>query len=371
MSALGFSNDVIGVFNSLPALALLLIGLPVGALADKLGYRVFILIAGFGSLAGAVVLSFAAERLVAVAAAGIYSLGLTVLTVLAVPMMAQLSTPRERVSLYSFNQSLSWVGGVLGYLLGGYIPELALHGRRAAAASASSLRLAFLAMAVLQAIALPLVIRLSTASGLRPTQALPARQLLQVDWGRFMRILIPQALLGIAAGMILNFIQLYLSQRFHLSPGPIGLILAAGALVTAAVALAAPAASRRLGMSLTISLSQLAGVPLVIGLAFFNSLPLALAALYLRQFILNLQAPLNQVFGMDFVEPQERARLASAQNVVFGIGFGGVGPLISGFLQVRGGFQLAFSVSALFYLLSGSTFLALFGRVRVPSETAG
>ena len=51
-----------------------------------------------------------------------------------------------------------------------------------------------------------------------------------------------------------------------------------------------------------------------------------------------------------------------------GIGLGGLGPLLSGFLQVRGGYQLAFSVSAGFYLLAGVTFLLLFGRMRLPSE---
>jgi MFS family permease len=369
MSALGFSNDVIGIFNSLPAVAVLLVGLPVGALADKLGYRAFILMASLASLAGAAVLSLASDRLIAVAAAGTYSLGITVLSLLAVPMLAQLSTPKERVSLYSYNNSLAWIGGVAGYLVGGYIPEIARRGG-AAAASAESLRAAFLVMALLLAIGVPLMIRLSAAPGLRPTQALPVRQLMHVDWARFMRILVPQGLLGIGAGMLLNFIQLYLAQRFRLSTGPIGLVLAITSLIAAGTTLAAPAISRRLGMSLTISLSQLAGAPLVLALAFLTSLPFALVVVCVRQMILTIQAPLNQVFGMDFVEPRERARLATAQNIVFGLGFGGLGPLISGFLQVRGGFQLAFSVSALFYLLAGSTFLALFGRVRVASETA-
>jgi dipeptide/tripeptide permease len=48
---------------------------------------------------------------------------------------------------------------------------------------------------------------------------------------------------------------------------------------------------------------------------------------------------------------------------------GGIGPLVSGFLQVRGGYQLAFSVSAVFYLLSGLIFLLLFGKVRLTSES--
>jgi len=71
---------------------------------------------------------------------------------------------------------------------------------------------------------------------------------------------------------------------------------------------------------------------------------------------------------MEIVSEQERARMASAQNVVFNLGFAGLGPLISGLLQVRGGFQLAFSVSAVFYLLAGTSCLVLFGRQRLPSE---
>jgi MFS family permease len=97
-------------------------------------------------------------------------------------------------------------------------------------------------------------------------------------------------------------------------------------------------------------------------------LPIAVLIIYLRQLALNLQGPLSQAFGMEYVEPQQRARLATAQTVVVGIGLSGIGPLLSGFLQVRGGYQLAFSVSAAFYLLAGVTFLVLFGRVRLPSE---
>jgi MFS family permease len=98
------------------------------------------------------------------------------------------------------------------------------------------------------------------------------------------------------------------------------------------------------------------------------TLPVAVLILYVRQIALNLQAPLGLVFGMEYVEPGQRARLATAQTVVTGVGLGGIGPLVSGFLQVRGGYQLAFSVSALFYLLAGLTFLLLFRRLRLPSE---
>jgi len=355
MSALGFSNDIIGVFNSLPALALLGVGLPLAAMADRIGYRLFLL--GGGSLAviGSLVLSIAGGRLVAVLAAGTFALALSVLAVLSGPLLAQISREAERVSLFAVNQSLA---------------EAAARATRSSSASPGSIRSAFVAMTVLTVLGLPFLFRLAKEAGLRPTVVMPVRDLLRVDTRRFARILLPGFVLGIGAGMYLNFLQLYLAQRFGLTPGPIGLILAAGAALTALVTLSAPRVARGVGLSRSVGLLQAAGSPLVLALAFIMTLPLAVVIIFLRQLALNLQAPLSQVFGMEYVDPQQRARLATAQTVVTGIGLGGLGPLLSGFLQVRGGYQLAFSVSAGFYLLAGLTFLLLFGRVRLPSERA-
>jgi len=370
MSALGFSNDLIGVFNSLPALALLGVGLPLAAMADRLGYRVFLLGSGLLAVLASLVLSIAGAPLVAVLAAGSFALALTVLEVLSGPLLAQVSAEAERVSLFAVNQALAWLATLVGDLLGGGIPEAVARTTRSSSASATSIRSAFAAMAVLTVLGLPFLVRLARSAGVRPVVVLPMRDLFRVDSARFLRILLPGFVLGIGAGMYLNFVQLYLAQRFGLTPGPIGLILAVGAALTALVTLSAPSLARRFGITRSIGLLQAAGSPLVLGLAFVMTLPLAVVILYVRQLALNLQAPLSQAFGMEYVEPQQRARLATAQTVVVGIGLGGIGPLVSGFLQVRGGYQLAFSVSALFYLLAGLIFLRLFGQVRLPSERA-
>lgn len=369
MSALGFRNDVIGLFNSLPAVGVLFVGLPLAALADRIGYRLFILAGAGAATAASLVLAVAGVPVVAVLAAGTFALALTVLEVLSVPLLAQLSTPAERVALFSLNQSLSWVGTLLGDLLGGIAPEGASRlSSHASASSPASLRAAFVVMTVMLAATLPTAVRLSRSHGLRAVQAFPIREMLRVDVARFVRILVPQLIIGIGAGMLLNFTQLYLAQRFRLSPGPIGAVMAAVAAMAAVTSLLSPLLSRWLGMSRAIGVAQIMGFPLVLGLAFTMSLPAAVGILIVRQVVLNLQGPLFQVFGMEYVAARERARLAIAQNVVFNIGFGGIGPLLSGVLQVRGGYQLAFSLSALFYLLAGATFLALFAGPRGNPE---
>jgi MFS family permease len=368
MSALGFSNAVIGIFNSLPALALLGIGLPFAALADRIGYRLFLIGSGALAAVASLVLALAGVRLLAVLAAGSFALALTILEVLGAPVLAQVSGEAERIVLFAVNQSLAWIATLLGDLLGGAIPEATARIGHSSSASASAIRSAFVAMTFLTVASMPFLVRLAGAAGLKPTNVFPVRDLLRVDTMRFARFLFPGLLLGIGAGMYLNFIQLYLAQRFGLTPGPIGAILAIGAAATAFTTLGAPRLSRRLGMTRSIGLLQAAGSPLVLALAFLMSLPVAVLILYVRQIALNLQAPLGQVFGMEYVEPGQRARLATAQTVVTGIGLGGIGPLASGFLQVRGGYQLAFSVSAVFYLLAGLTFLLLFRNVHLPSE---
>jgi MFS family permease len=368
MSALGFSNAVIGLFNSLPAVALLFVGLPLAALADRIGYRVFLIAGAVIAVAASVLLTTAGMRLIAVLAAGTYALAIIVIQVLGSPLLAQISSEGERLALFAVSASLSWVATLVGSLLGGFVPELAGRLGHNSSASAGAIRAAFGATVLLTVLSLPFLLRLVRSASLRPVAVFPIRQLLHVDVGRFVRLLFPSLLLGIGAGMYLNFIQLYLSQRFGLTPGPIGLILGIGSGLTAVITLAAPGISRLLGLSRSIGILQVLGSPLVLALAFLMNLPLAVAIMYVRQVALNVQGPLGQVFAMEYVDPQQRARLTTAIIVVNGIGNGGIGPLTSGFLQVIGGYQLAFSVSAAFYLLAGLTFLVLFGGIRLPSE---
>lgn len=368
MSALGFSNDVIGLFNSLPAVALLLVGLPFAAMADRIGYRPFLLGGGAVAVLASLVLTLVGSPLIAVLAAGTFALAVIVLQVLGSPLLAQVSGENERVALFSLNQSISWAAALAGDVLGGVVPEGAARLTHTSSASAPAIRASFIAMTILTILSLPFLVRLARFAGMKPAAAFPVRELLKIDLARFARILLPGLVLGIAAGMYLNFTQLYLLQRFGLTPGPIGIIFGVGAALTAIVTLAAPAVGRRFGITRTVGVSQVIGAPLVLALAFIMVLPIAVVIMTVRQLALNLQGPLGQVFGMEYVDPRERARLATAQVVVSGIGVGGIGPLLSGILQVRGGYQLAFSASAVFYLAAGLIYLLIFGGVRLPSE---
>src|SRR5438105_8349554 len=185
--------------------------------------------------------------------------------------------------------------------MGGALPVAAARVGLSYRVSAGSIRSAFVAMTLLTVASMPFLVRLAGAAGLKPTKVFPVRDLLRVDTVRFARFLLPGRILGIGAGMYLNFIQLYLLQRFGLTPGPIGAIFAVGAAATALTTLGAPRISRRLGVARTIGLLQVAGSPLVLSLAFLTVLAIAVLILYVRQITLTLLAPPGQVFGWQFV----------------------------------------------------------------------
>src|SRR5260370_30509439 len=100
MAALGFSNEVIGLFNSLPAIALLLVGIPFSAFADRIGYRVFLLGRRTVAVLASLVLTLVVSRLIPVLAAGPFALAVIALQVLASPLLAQVCRDAGRSALF-------------------------------------------------------------------------------------------------------------------------------------------------------------------------------------------------------------------------------------------------------------------------------
>jgi MFS family permease len=97
---------------------------------------------------------------------------------------------------------------------------------------------------------------------------------------------------------------------------------------------------------------------LIIG--FTYSLPLALSAFHIRSALMNMGNPISQALAMDLLPPHQRASFASLQNALGNLGRGGLGPVISGFLQTLGGFQLAFAFTAFTYGLAATMYYRFF-----------
>ncbi len=358
LSSLGLSNEIIGLLNALPGLFMLAVGLPACGIVGRLGFRPLFVAGASVALAASALLTLSGSLAGALVAGAFFTLAMTVTAQLGIPLLASVSWEHKRVALYSLNHALTWSATLLGSLAGGFIPELVGHAWGVAANSPEPLRVAFAVMLLANALALRTVLALEDPE-LRGRRRQPFR--LGLAWRGLVRLLVPAALMGTAAGMVVPFLPLYLFQRFGATPGPTAVIYAGAAALTAVVILLAPRVSASMGRLKVIVLAQLVAVPCVVVMATTSWLAVAVAALLVRQLALNFQSPVSQAFIIDVVPQEHRAAYFGTQNLLWSVGFGGLGPLVSGLLQARGGFVVAFGVASLVYTIAPLSFWQLLG----------
>lgn len=115
-----------------------------------------------------------------------------------------------------------------------------------------------------------------------------------------------------AGGLLVNaLLALWLFTRFDLSLAAAGSFFFWAGLLAAGSQLAAPWVARRLGLINTMVFTHIPSSLCLIGAAFANSLALALALLFMRSALSQMDVPTRSAFVMGVVTPAERAAAAS------------------------------------------------------------
>jgi MFS family permease len=334
----GFSNDVIGYVNAMPAVAAIFFGLPVATASDRYGRRVFLVAGTLVAAVGAAAIAFAVGIVQLLASAFVMGVGTTCIFAVAAAALADYTTDEDRLPVFSSNFLLGWVGGFLGSVAGGYLAGFVggSPGLRAALLTGA----AACGLAAIPALLLPRPrrrVRLPGSSG-----GLLSRDLLKFG--------IPNLALAFGAGAMVRFFNLFFASKFGLGPAAIGAILASSYVVTAAAALAAPAIARRFGSLQFLIGSVALSLPFLGIITFAPWLSAVAVAFLVRQALMNMGEPVYQAYAQGTVEPHGRGALAGMFAFSWNVGWF-AGPAISGVLQVRGGFELAFSFTIVCYLV--------------------
>lgn len=115
-----------------------------------------------------------------------------------------------------------------------------------------------------------------------------------------------------AGGLIVNtLLALWLFERFELSLAAAGQFFFWAGLLSAASQLAAPWVARQIGLINTMVFTHIPSSVCLILAAFAESLPVALALLFVRSALSQMDVPTRSAFVMAVVTPQERAAAAS------------------------------------------------------------
>ncbi|MDQ7793206.1 MAG: MFS transporter [bacterium] len=364
--ALGYRQDFIGLLNGLPAVVVLVVGLPLGIAADRRGYLGFMRVGAVLSVASGLGLALARPPALLVGFSLLGGLGGALTWVIAAPLMMVISRPEDRLHLFAISSAIGLSVGFLGSLLGGALPRLYGGWWGLAAGDVEPLRASLLTAVALSALAIgPLL-------GMREPRSRPpgAARPLPRNWGEaklFLKLLGPSALVATGAGAMVVFFQLFFRLRFGLEPGTIGVLFAFASVTTAVATLVSPGLARRFGRVRAVVCTELASIPFLLVLAYSYDLRWVVLAYYFRQALMNMSGPVRHVFLLEQVREDQRATFSSLAEILGGLGRGGLGPIISGFLQVRGGFSAAFTLTSACYVVGAALFYAFFrGAERPP-----
>ncbi|HUV30443.1 MAG TPA: MFS transporter [Acidobacteriota bacterium] len=188
--------------------------------------------------------------------------------------------------------------------------------------------------------------------------------------GRFyVKISSANLLIGLGAGLIIPFLNLFFRDRFDLPPDRIGWYFFAVSCSMFFGTLSGPVLAKRLGLVRTIVITQLASIPFMFVLAYSYVLPLVVAAFVLRGGLMNLGVPISTNFGMEMAEKNEQG-LVNALLMVSWTGSWMLSALIGGFVIERFGYTVALNVSIVLYVFSSLVYWGFFRNAERKREGA-
>lgn len=380
----GFDEAFLGELQSAASFATIAMAIPAAWIAQRYSTK-WVMIAG--GLIGAVaymgiVLYPTREALVGFRMLAGVSMSLG--TVAAAPFLMANTGAAERQWAFSFQAGLSTVASFFGNLLAGILP-----GRLGALVGAGptdtlSYQLALGAMIGLSLLSIAPLLLLRPAATVAATQAeLPWVQLRRY-WRLFAIVLLPSLIIGLGAGLMQPFMNVYFRNVYQKPDAAIGIVFALGGLAMAVGQFAGPPLADRFGKIRTVMLTQALSIPFLItlglgawlvtaGLArpevFFY---LAGVAYIFRLALMNLSNPVYQTFVLERVPEQAQALSVSLTNLVFQVGWF-VMPQVSGRLQVAhgpAGFAYVFAGVTAFYITAIAVEKWFFGGQKAAGEAA-
>ncbi len=362
--------EFVGLRLAIASVAGGVLSLPAGLLSDRIGRKAsFILGDGVGaviSLLNVLVVDPVFLLLTPV----VSSLAGNLHHVSETAFMAENSTARERVHLFSVGGSLSTAVGIVGALIAASFPAFVawfgtqLDAYRAATMFGIALWFLSLIPAFMlreQAPASSGARRVSIGLGSIKHPALVAR------------LVTTGALLSVGYGAALPFMNVFFHEHLHADESEIGTTFATASLFVAIGGLFAPLIASRLGKVRGITIARLAAVPVVLSLGLSPEtagdvsigLTAAGLAIALRSMLMNVSVPIAEAFAMEVLDPSERATMVGLETAAASLVRAGA-VVVGSTAIASGDFFLPFAITAACYLLSTGLFWLWFRGYEAP-----
>jgi MFS family permease len=170
--------------------------------------------------------------------------------------------------------------------------------------------------------------------------------------------------------VVQSFAAYWFYLRFGLTPASLGVIFFVANLLSGVSALLASRLASRIGLVRTMVFTHLPSNILLILIPLMPNLPLAIAVLFLRFSISQMDVPTRQSYTMAVVPPHERSAAAGITGVSRTTG-AALAPVLAGFMFARPSLISApFFIAGTLKIVYDILFYKSFNAIRPPEEKA-
>jgi Na+/melibiose symporter-like transporter len=267
----GYTELFQGNLTSAQSVASLLMALPAAYIAQRFSQKRIMVISGWASVLNYLGMVTLPGRWSLIGFSLSEGLATSVRQVAAAPFLMNNTGDSERQYVFSFNFGLMTLAQFVGNQVGGYLPLWFGNALDVAPTSNLAYRLALSCMVVVSLIAiLPLM-------GIRPAARPPVeaagdttfRAFLGDVWahgGDLLKFVIPQVIIGLGAGLMMPFMNLYFRNVLGQTDAAIGTLFGLSAFGMAIAQFIAPPLAGRFGKINTVILTQALSIPFLMSL---------------------------------------------------------------------------------------------------------
>lgn len=350
--SLGYDEGLLGTLITVNNLTALIAALPMGYLADRLGRK-------FSLISSAILVSLSVVIMVLIPTPAMFiftnfimGLGMSLSSVTMGPFLMENSGENERTYLFSFSSGLQMAAGFVGNWIGGYLPSWTGSYMQVDAVSSQAYGSALVVIAIVAAFGvIPLSLFRKNQLTTSQRSSIATYSYIKEHAGQLGKLVLPMLVTSIGAGLIMPFMNVFFRNQHHQPDSVIGTIFAWGSLAMGVGLLIAPALADRIGKIRLVVITQAMSIPFLFLLGFSPWFWLSAGAYFFRLALMNMSGPVYQTFVMEEVEAQARATVASLVSMASSFGWA-FSPMISGWIQVKYGFQPAFAITIIIYIIS-------------------
>lgn len=360
----GYDRDFLGLANSMPAIAGLLLGIPVGRLSDRIGRRPAILLGiGGASLMMLVQITTRQPTIIIIAAflTGAFNM---LFIVSQAPLMVKLTDSQNRTLLFSLNYGFSTISGAVGNLFAGQLPATIGMVLGVDATSATAYQ-----VVLIGAVSLGTVAMIPMWLMHEPDVRQAAPETVSRGAGRSsglmlttVRMATPNVLIGFGAAILIPYMNVFFKEQFAISDKLLGTMFSFSSLLIGVGSLVGPRLAARLrGKVRAVTLTQFSSLVFLMLIGFSPFYWLAAVGFLMRTMLMNMATPLYSAFCMEQVPERDQGVVNSVLNISWQLGWS-VGPYISGVVQETYGFTPLFLATGVLYLIAILTMWTFFQK---------